>query len=164
MKHEIDTGDARPVRQRLRQQTPAHQATIDSHIQSMLRQKIIAPAQSPWSANLVMVKESSGEFRACYDFRNLNSLTKKDAYCLPRIDDCLRALAGATWLTTFDLKNSYYQVDLAEKDREKTSFVVREASTVSLGYQWAYAIVRRRSNVWWMLSSPDLRTTYASHT
>ena len=91
----------------------------------MLRQKIIAPAQSPWSANVVMVKKRSGEYRTCIDFRNLNSLTKRDAYCLPRIDDCLRALAGATWFTTFDLKNSYYQVELAEKDREKTSFVVR---------------------------------------
>ena len=123
--HSIEVGDARPVRQRFRRQPPAHQAAIDVHVRDMLRQDIIEPAQSPWSANLVVVRKKSGEYRCCVDFRGLNGVTLKDAYSLPRIDACLDALAGSVWFSSFDLRNSYYQVELAEADRDKTAFVCR---------------------------------------
>jgi len=124
--HSIEVGDARPVRQRLRRQAPAHQAAIDDHTASMLRQDIIEPAQSPWAANLVMVqKKQTGEYRCCVDFRGLNAVTLKDAYCLPRIDTCLDALTGATLFSTFDLRNSYFQIELNERGRDKTAFVCR---------------------------------------
>jgi hypothetical protein len=123
--HSIEVGDARPVRQRFRRQPPAHQAAIDVHVRDMLRQDIIEPAQSPWAANLVVVRKKSGEYRCCVDFRGLNEVTLKDAYSLPRIDACLDALAGSVWFSTVDLRNSYYQVELAEADRDKTAFVCR---------------------------------------
>ena len=123
--HTIDVGDARPVRQRLRRQPPAHQAAIDAHVTDMLRQGIIEPTQSPWAANLVVVRKKSGEYRICVDFRGLNQATRKDAYSLPRIDSCLDALSGAKWFSTFDLRNSYYQVELAKEDRDKTAFICR---------------------------------------
>jgi predicted aspartyl protease len=94
VKHSIDTGDARPVRQRLRRQPPEHQAAIDNSVSSMLKRGIIEPAQSPWAANLVMVRKKSGDYRACVDFRGLNLITRGDAYSLPRIDACLDALSG----------------------------------------------------------------------
>jgi transposase InsO family protein len=123
--HTIDVGDARPVRQRLRRHPPAHQAAIDTHIRDMLRQDVIEPAQSPWAANLVVVKKKTGDYRCCADFRGLNLATLKDAYSLPRIDACLDALSGATWFSTFDLRNSYYQIEMAEADRDKTAFICR---------------------------------------
>jgi hypothetical protein len=125
VQHEIDVGDARPVRQRLRKQPPVHQAAIDAHVTEMLRQGIIEPAQSPWAANVVMVLKKTGEFRCCIDFRGLNQISRKDAYCLPLISTCIDALAGAEWFSTFDLRKSYYQIEVREADRDKTAFICR---------------------------------------
>jgi len=106
LRHAIDTAGARPVRQRLRRQPPIYQAVIKDHVDSMLRQGIIEPAQSAWAANVVLVKKKDDSYRCCIDYRNLNDLTKKDAYALPRTDMCLDALAGFVYFTTFDIQNS----------------------------------------------------------
>lgn len=53
----------------------------------------------------------------------LNSLTRKDAYPLPRIDTCLDAMASARWFSTFDLRSSYHQVQVNLEDRDKTAFI-----------------------------------------
>ena len=124
-RHVIDTADARPVRQRLRRQPPAYQAVIKEHVDSMLRQGIIEPAQSAWASNIVLVKKKDNSYRCCVDYRNLNDVTKKDAYALPRTDMCLDALAGAVYFTTFDMKISYHQVELEPKDADKTAFICR---------------------------------------
>ena len=58
----------------------------------------------------------------CVDYRKLNSVTHKDSYPLPRIDDTLEALAGSKWFSTLDLKNGYWQVELNDEDKEKTAF------------------------------------------
>lgn len=54
-----------------------------------------------------------------------NFETLKDAYSLPRIDACLEALSGAAWFSTFDLRNSYYQIEVAEADQDMTAFICR---------------------------------------
>ena len=56
------------------------------------------------------------------DFRQLNSLTKKDAHPLPRVDDTLDSLSGAQWFSTIDLASGYWQVEVAEEDKEKKAF------------------------------------------
>ena len=55
------------------------------------------------------------------DYRRLNSVTRKDSYPLPRIDDTLEALSGATWFSSLDLKSGYWQVGVHPEDREKTT-------------------------------------------
>jgi len=65
--HAIDTGEARPVRQRLRRQPPAYQEIIKDHVESMLKQGVIVPAQSPWAANIVLVKKNDSDHRCCID-------------------------------------------------------------------------------------------------
>jgi hypothetical protein len=87
-KHAMDTGEARPVRQRLRRQPPAYQAVIKEHVDSMLKQGVIVPAQSPWAANIVLVKKKDSEYRCCIDYRGLNDVTRKDAYALLRTHKC----------------------------------------------------------------------------
>lgn len=121
--HHIDTGDARPVRQPLRRYPPAHLEAISQHVDNMLKQGTIEPASSPWASNVVLVKKKDGSLRCCIDYRQLNSVTKKDAYPLPRIDDCLDAMASATLFSTFDLRSSYHQVVVAPQDRDKTTFI-----------------------------------------
>ena len=59
-------------------------------------------------------------------YRKLNRITRKDAYPLPRVDDTLDALEGTKWFSTLDLLWGYWQVEVSEKDREKTAFVMRE--------------------------------------
>eukprot|EP00731_Ephydatia_muelleri_P003311 Em0001g3311a len=58
----------------------------------------------------------------CVDFRQLNSVTRKDAHPIPRIDETLDALHGACWFSTLDLASGYWQVKVAPEDREKTAF------------------------------------------
>ena len=121
--HHIDTGDARPVRQPLRRYPPAHLEAISTHVDNMLSQEIIEPTSSPWASNIVLVRKKDGSLRCCIDYRQLNSVTRKDAYPLPRIDSCLDAMSSAKWFSTFDLRSSYHQVSVEPNDRDKTAFI-----------------------------------------
>ena len=123
MMHYIDTGDARPVRQQLRRYPAVHVEAISEHVDNMLKQGTIEPASSPWASNVVLVKKKDGSFRCCVDYRQLNSVTKKDVYALPRIGECLDAMSSATLFSTFDLRSSYHQVKVAPQDRDKTTFI-----------------------------------------
>jgi len=121
--HQIDTADARPVRQPLRRYPPAHVQAISEHVDTMLQQNVIEPACSPWASNIVLVRKRDGSLRCCIDYRQLNSATRKDAYPLPRIDACLDAMSNAQWFSTFDLRSSYHQVPVEPADRDKTAFI-----------------------------------------
>jgi len=72
---------------------------VDQKLKDMLDYNIIEPSQSPWAAAVLLVpkKVAPGDppdYRFAIDYRRLNAVTKKDAYPLPRIDDCLSALDG----------------------------------------------------------------------
>ena len=121
--HQIDTGDARPIRQQLRRYPVAHVDVISQQVDDMLSQGVVEPACSPWASNLVLVKKKDGSYRCCVDYRLLNSVTRKDAYPLPKIDMCLDAMANACWFSTFDLRSSYHQVLVNPADCDKTAFI-----------------------------------------
>ena len=87
--HNIDTADAKPIRQQLRRHPPAHRDAISQQVDDYLKQRVIEPASSPWASNLVLVRKKDGSYQCCVDYRALNSVTRKDAYPLPRIDSCL---------------------------------------------------------------------------
>jgi len=92
----------------------------------MLEHDIIEPAASPWCSNVVLVRKADGGLRFCIDYRQLNELTYKDTYPLPRIDMCLSALGDSRWFSTLDLRAGYWQT-LIRRDRDKTCFVTRRA-------------------------------------
>ena len=124
-KHTIDTGDAKPIKQFLRKQPIIHVETIDTQVKEMIKSNVIVPSQSPWVSNVVIVRKKDNSFRFCVDYRPLNSVTRKDAYPLPRIDTCLDALSGSRYLSSFDLRSGYHNVLMDESDADKTSFVTR---------------------------------------
>ena len=123
--HKIDTGDHRPIRQQMRRYPPLHLRAIDQHLEDMLQQRVIEPASSPWASNIVLAKKKDGTLRCCIDFRQINEITKKDAYPLPRTDQCFDALAGSAWFSTFDLRSGFHQVCLSPDDADKTAFITR---------------------------------------
>ena len=70
--------------------------------------------------------KKDGSSRFCVDYRKVNSVTRKDAYPLPRINDVLDTLAGSKLFSTLDLISSYWQVGLHQDDKEKTAFCTSE--------------------------------------
>ena len=125
VRHNIDTGGCKPIKQVLRRLPTAHLEEIDRQVSTMLEQDIIEYSCSPWSSNVVIVKKKDGSLRFCVDYRRLNDVTTKDSYPLPRISDCLDALATGRYFSAFDLRSGYFQVLMDEADKEKTSFVTR---------------------------------------
>ena len=123
VKHDIDTGDHRPVHQRCRRFCRSHIQVIRDHVAKLSANGTIRPSNSNWAANPVVVDKKSGEKRLCIDYRGLNAVTMNpDSYMLPRIDDTLDALSCSKFFCTLDLIQGYHQVELNEKDKHKTAF------------------------------------------
>ena len=125
IKHEIEVQNARPVKEPPRR-VPYHlQGEYDTAIQDMLNKNGIEPSTSPWASGVVLVKKKDGSTRFCVDYRNINKVTIKDTYPLPRIDDSLNQMSGAKWFCVLDLCSGYWQVECHPKDRPKTAFATR---------------------------------------
>ena len=122
VKHGIDTGAAPPIRQAPRRASYDQKKIIEQQVRDMLEQDIIKPSMSPWSSPVILVRKKDGSWRFCADYRKLNDVTIKDSYALPRIDDSLDSLSGAAYFSSLDLASGYWQIPVAEEDRQKTAF------------------------------------------
>lgn len=123
VQHTINTGNAMPVKQNPRRIPLAQRKEVEDEIQRMLDNNIIHVSQSPWSSPIVVVKKKDNSIRLCIDYRKVNSVTIKDSYPLPRIDDCLDSLRGNIWFSTIDLASGYHQLSVDPRDAPKTAFV-----------------------------------------
>ena len=126
VKHEILTGDSRPIKHAPRRVGPHQQEIIQTEVDKMLSAGVIAPSESPWASPVVIVRKKDGSVRFCVDYRRLNAVTVKDAYPLPNIEDAVNTLSGAQYFCTLDLASGYWQVELSEEAKQKTAFVTRE--------------------------------------
>ena len=122
LKHNIDTGTARPIRVPPRRLAPPHQRVVAEMVNDMVKQGVVEPSNSPWSSPVVLVKKRDGTLRFVNDFRLLNSLTVKDSHPLPHTTDLIDALGGSTMFSTLDFTSGYSQVLLDSESREKTAF------------------------------------------
>ena len=122
VKHSIET-DGLPYKSHPRAKSEQEKRYIADEVLKLLQEGKIEPSRSPWGAPVVLVKKKDGTLRFCIDFRRLNEVTKKDAYPLPRIDECLNCLNGSKWFCTLDLASGYWQVAMDPADKEKTAFV-----------------------------------------
>ncbi|GKC27660.1 putative reverse transcriptase domain-containing protein [Tanacetum coccineum] len=85
----------------------------------------IRPSSSPWGAPVLFVKKKDGSFRMCIDYRELNKLTIKNRYPLPKIDDLFNQLQGSHYFSKIDLRSGYHQLRVHEDDILKTVFRTR---------------------------------------
>jgi hypothetical protein len=126
--HNIITEEVLPIKQRPYRLSPGEHEFVGKEIDHMLDQGIIRPSTGPWSSPIVLVKKKNGKMRFCVDYRKLNKVTKRDAYPLPRIDEILDSLGNAKWFTSLDLASGYWQVEMNERDKEKTAFITRQGT------------------------------------
>ena len=122
VQHEIEINNARPVRCGPPRLAPAVLRREQDCVREMLSGGQIEPSDSPWASPVVLVTKKDGLTRFCVDYRRLNSLTVKDAYPLPRIDDSLRLLGNQQWFSTMVLPSGYWQVAMSPEAKKEGRF------------------------------------------
>jgi hypothetical protein len=98
---------------------------LQMQLEELLKKGYICPSVSPWGAPVLFVKKKDGTLRLCIDFRQLNKVTIKNKYPLPRIDDLFDQLKDARIFSKIDLRLGYHQVRIKEEDISKTTFRTR---------------------------------------
>ncbi|KAF5803619.1 putative nucleotidyltransferase, Ribonuclease H [Helianthus annuus] len=116
---------AKPVAKAPYRLAPSELQELMSQIQEFLDKGFIRPSVSPWGAPVLFVKKKDVSMRMCIDYRELNKLTVKNRYPLPRIDDLFDQLQGASWFSKIDLRSGYHQLKVKEEDVPKTAFRTR---------------------------------------
>jgi len=103
LQHDIDTGDAVPIRQPPRRPPLASGTAEDDLIAAMLSAGVIEPSDSRWASPVCLAKKPDGSYRFCVDYRRINAVSRTDAYLIPDIQDPFDSLRGATHFATIDL-------------------------------------------------------------
>jgi ribonuclease HI len=98
---------------------------LSNQLQELMDKGFIRPSSSPWGAPVLFVKKKDGSLRMCIDYRELNKLTIKNRYPLPRIDDLFDQLQGASYFSKIELRSGYHQLRVHEEDVPKTAFRTR---------------------------------------
>ena len=86
---------------------------------------VIEPSCFEWASPSVVVRIRDESVRWCIDLRKLNDVTVKGCYPLPLLQDCIDALEGRRYFITLDMASGYYQLEVAEEDRDKTAFLTK---------------------------------------
>ncbi|GJX20094.1 putative reverse transcriptase domain-containing protein [Tanacetum coccineum] len=116
---------AAPVARAPYRLAPSEMKELSEQLKELSDKGFIRPSSSPWGAPVLFVKKKDGSFRMCIDYRELNKLTVKNRYPLPRIDDLFDQLQGSSVYSKIDLRSGYHQLRVREEDIPKTSFRTR---------------------------------------
>ena len=95
---------------------------LKKQLEELLEKQFIRPSVSPWGAPVLLVKKKDGSMRLCVDYRQLNKVTIKNRYPLPRIDDLMDQLVSAVVFSKIDLRSGYHQIRVKAEDISKTAF------------------------------------------
>ncbi|KAD4586561.1 hypothetical protein E3N88_24162 [Mikania micrantha] len=116
------TPGAAPIAKAPYRLAPTEMQELSNQLQELLDKGFIRPSFSPWGAPVLFVKKKDGSFRMCIDYRELNKVTIKNRYPLPRIDDLFNQLQGSSYYSKIDLRSGYHQLRIQENDIPKTAF------------------------------------------
>ena len=114
LEHHINTGDEPPVNQPFYPLLPQKLDELKRQLTELLDKGIIKVLSSPWGFPVVFAPKPDGRWRMCIDYRLLNQKTRKNGYPLPRIQDLIDQVGGATYLSKIDLLSGYWQVRMEE--------------------------------------------------
>ncbi|KAL0561203.1 hypothetical protein IC582_001624 [Cucumis melo] len=118
---ELEPGTV-PISRAPYRMAPAELKELKVQLQELLNKGFIRPSVSPWGAPVLFVKKKDGSMRLFIDYRELNKVTVKNRYPLPRIDDLFDQLQGATVFSKIDLRSGYHQLRIKDEDIPKTAF------------------------------------------
>ncbi|GJX72109.1 putative reverse transcriptase domain-containing protein [Tanacetum coccineum] len=104
---------------------PSELQELSTQLQELSDKGFLRPSSSPWGAPILFVKKKDGSFRMCIDYRELNKLTVKNRYPLPRIDDLFDQLQGSSVYSKIDLRYGYHQLRVRDEGIPKTAFRTR---------------------------------------
>ncbi|KAL2081327.1 hypothetical protein ACEWY4_023180 [Coilia grayii] len=121
--HDVETGDAVPIKQHPYRLSPGKLKQMDEELKYMLEIGVVEPGQSDWSSPVVLVPKADGSVRFCIDYRQVNKVTKTDAFPIPRLEDCIDRIGQAQFVTKLDLLKGYWQVPLTPRAQEVSAFV-----------------------------------------
>jgi len=116
---------AQPYSRPLRRMSTQELDELKKQLQEYLDSGRIRPSESPWGTNVIFARKKDGSLRFCVDYRGLNDATVRNSYPLPLTEDLFDRLQGARYFSKIDLRTGFYQILLAEADREKTAFRTR---------------------------------------
>ncbi|GJR30502.1 putative reverse transcriptase domain-containing protein [Tanacetum coccineum] len=116
---------AAPVARAPYRLAPVEIKELAEQLKELSDKGFIRPSSTPWGAPILFIKKKDGSFRMCIDYRELNKLTVKNCYPLPRIDDLFDQLQGSNIYSKIDLRSGYHQLRVREEDIPKTAFRTR---------------------------------------
>nr|GFA59616.1 retrovirus-related Pol polyprotein from transposon 17.6 [Tanacetum cinerariifolium] len=109
---------------------PSEMQELSDQLQELADRGFIRPSTSPWGAPVLFVKKKDGSFRMCIDYQDLNKLTIKNHYPLPRIDNLFDQLRGLSIYSKIDLKSGYHQLRVRDEDIPNTAFRTRKTRSI----------------------------------
>nr|CAD2178633.1 unnamed protein product [Meloidogyne enterolobii] len=124
--HHVETSVAEPIKMRARPMPYALREKVAAMIQDYLARGIIRNSWSPWASPIVLVPKKDGTVRFCVDYRSLNSVTVKDAFPLPNIDNTLMMLGNKKVFSTMDFMTGYWQIRMDPDSIEKSAFATEK--------------------------------------
>ena len=105
--------------------SPAELDELKKQMDELVASGFIRPSKSPFGAPVLFVKKKDGSMRMCVDYRDLNRITIKNRYPLPRVEELFDRLRGAKYFSKIDLRSGYHQVRIHPDDIHKTAFRTR---------------------------------------
>ncbi|GJR68391.1 putative reverse transcriptase domain-containing protein [Tanacetum coccineum] len=116
---------AAPVARAPYRLAPSEMKELFGQLKELSDKGFIRPSSSPWGAPVLFIEKKDGSFRMCIDYRELNKLTVKNRYPLPKMNDLLDQLQGSNIYSKIDLRSGHHKLKVREADISKTAFRTR---------------------------------------